>query len=223
MVKNIEADQLAEALTKSTPHLISFSEQVAKIVLPYLTAFNNEYNIQDNFLQSAYYNGNLMALPFIASGYCYFTKTDSKKDLNLYTANNNQHNALSLTSNKVVNNGDTLSSYECYTKFVNRQDIKLLGTARDLFRIKNLENIGRVSVTYQPVATFSDLIQYLGITTCDNEVKKFVNYVMRDDNQRKLSNLSLFSTKQLKLYTEPIYAQMEQALTTCHVPNIFST
>ncbi|MBQ7880597.1 MAG: hypothetical protein IJ358_01980 [Clostridia bacterium] len=222
MVKSIEADQLEDALTKSTPHLISFSEQVAKIVLPYLVAFDNEYNIRDNYLESATYNGRLMALPYIASGYCYFTKTNNADDLDLYTANDNLHNALSLTGNTTINNNQTLSSYQCYTKFVNSNSIKLLGTARDLFRIKNLENLGRFSATYEPVSTFTDLVQYLGVTTNDSEVLKFIDFVMQDDNQYKLANLSLFSTKHIKLYTEPVYANMEQALTTCYVPNIFT-
>lgn len=222
IVKSVEADQLADALTKSTPHLISFSEQVAKIVLPHLQPFEEEYNIQDNFLESSKFNGKLMALPFIASGYCYFTKTSTSQDLNLYTANNNLHNALSLVAGQEVNNNQTLSSYECYTRFVNNSNIKLLGTARDLFRIKNLENIGRLTATYEPVSTFTDLIQYVGVTTNDKNVLSFVDFVMSDESQNKLANLSLFSTKHLKLYSDTLYSSMEQAIKSCHVPNIFN-
>ena len=122
MVNLVDADQLEDALSKHKPHLISFSEQVATIVLPHLIEFDNEYNIRDNYLQSATYNGKLMALPFIASGYCYFTKTNSTSDLKLYTANNNSHSATPLISNQTINSNQTLSSYECYTKFVNTQN-----------------------------------------------------------------------------------------------------
>lgn len=219
MVKLIDADQLESALAQNTPHLISFSEQVATVVLPYLKEFDNEYDVMDNFNDSAKYNGRLMAIPFIVSGYCYFTKTNSKDDLKLYTANNNLHSASHLAQS--VNNGLTLSSYECYTKFVNNNDVKLLGTARDLFRIKNLESLGRFSVNYEPVDSFTDLVQYLGKTTDDKEVYKFIDYVMDNNNQRKLADLSLFSTKGLKLYSEPTYKLMESALSSCNVPNIF--
>jgi len=222
MIKNIPDDQLEEALKESTPHIISFSEQVAKTVLPLLVTFNNEYNIKDNYLNSAYYNNKLMALPFIASGYCYFTKNNNSKNLKLYTANNNQHNALSLVDNEIVNDNLTLSSYECYSKFVNNSDIKLLGTARDLFRIKNLENLGRFEVSYNPVSTFTDLIQYIGITTSNKTILNFIDYLMNNKNQRKLMDLSLFSTKHLNLYTEPTYSIMEQSLNQCYVPNIFN-
>ncbi|MFQ6723933.1 MAG: hypothetical protein ACLRFE_01180 [Clostridia bacterium] len=221
MVKNIDYTQLDEALNIKTPHIISFSEQVAKIVLPHLKAFDTEYNIQNNYLESSTYNGKLMAIPFIASGYCYFTKTSSNDNLNLYTSNNNLHSASHLIKNTTINNGETLSSYQCYSKFVNTNNTKLLGTARDLYRLKNLESLGRFSVKYEPVSSFTDLIQYLGKTSNDNEVNKFIDFVMNKDNQMNLSKLSLFNTTQLPLYTEPTYAQMENVLKLCHVPNIF--
>lgn len=222
IVKQIESDQLANALSKNFPHIISFSEQVAKDILPLLKNFDKEYNIQDNFLKSAQYNGKLMALPFIASGYCYFTKTSSKENLTTYTANNNLHTAIDITNNTNINNNQILSSYECYTKFVNSNNIKLLGTARDLFRIKNLESLGRFSVNYEPVSSFSDLVQYLGTTSNNPEVIKFIDFALSDVNQKNLTKFSLFSTKQLSLYTEPIYLQMENAINQCNIPNIFN-
>ncbi len=222
MVKNINADQLQDALSKNQPHLISFSEEVAKTVLPYLISFNKEYNINEHYLSSSTYNTKLMAVPFIASGYCYFTKNNTKDNPNIYTANDNLHNATNLVTNNTINEGKTLSSYECYTKFVNSNNIRLLGTARDLFRIKNLENLGRFSINYEPVSTFSDLIQYLGKTTNDIEINKFVDFVMNSTNQAKLMDINLFSTTNLKLYTDPTYMEMENALKTCYIPNIFN-
>lgn len=220
MVRSVSVEQLESALSQSTPHLFSFSEQVAPIILPYLKSFDREYGVQDNFLESATYNGKLMALPFIASGYCHFTKTNST-NTTLYTGNNNAHNATHLIQNQVINGGETLSSYQCYCKFVNSNDIQLLGTARDLFRIKNLESLGRFSVSYEPVSTFTDLIQYIGMTSSNKTILDFVDFVLSDTNQRKLANLSLFSTKHLKLYNENTYSQMESALSECYVPNIF--
>ena len=222
MIKSINPEQLENALKQNTPHLLSFSEQVAKIVLPHLTEFDMEFDIQDHYLESATYNGNLLAIPFIASGYCYFTKTNSKDNLCIYTGNDSSHNATHLIESKNINNEQKLSSYQCYSKFVNSNNIKLLGTARDLFRIKQLENLGRFTINYQPISTFTDLVQYIGKSCNDKHVLKFINFIMNDLNQQKLVDLSLFSTKHLKLYSEPIYSAMETALTTCFVPNIFN-
>lgn len=222
MVRRIEADQLETALNQNTPHLISFSEQVAHIVLPHLKQFSIEYNVQNNYLESAKYNNNLMAVPFIASGYCYFSKNNAANNSAIYTANTNLHNATSLVQNLEINNGQTLTSYECYTHFINSNNIKLLGTARDLFRIKNLESLGRFNITYEPISSFTNLVQYLGKTTNNQDVENFINHLMSNNNQQKLSSLSLFSTTHLKIYTEPTYSQMEIALQTCAVPNIFN-
>ena len=222
MVKLISADQLNDALQLKVPHLISFSEQVALTVLPHLKALNCEYNVNDNYLQSAMYNGKLLAVPFIASGYCYFTKINSNNPV-VYTANNSLHNATSLLDNQPINNGQQLNSYQCYTKFVNSNNVKLLGTARDLFRIKNLEKLGRFAVNYESVSTFTDLIQYIGITCNNKNALNFISYMLTDNNQLNLSKLSLFSVKDLKLYSEPTYAEMETALKTCFVPNIFTS
>ena len=122
MVKQISADQLENALQLKVPHLISFSEQVSLTILPHLKPLDCEYDINDNYLQSAKYNGKLLAAPFIASGYCYFTKTTSI-DTTIYTANNNLHNATPIVGNQPFNNNQQLSSYQCYTKFVNNHNI----------------------------------------------------------------------------------------------------
>lgn len=221
IVKLVHADQLQGALSKNTPELISFSEQVAETVLPHLVEFHDEYEVRDNFLDSARYNGKLMAIPYIASGYCYFTKTNSSST-QLYTANNNMHSATPIIDNIKINNGATLSSYECYTQFVNRSDVKLLGTARDLFRISNLEQLGKLSVEYTPVDNFTDLIQYIGMTSNDEEINKFIKYILSDSSQQKLADLSLFSTKHISLYNNGNYSLMEKALQKCFVSNIFS-
>ena len=221
MVKLVSADQLEDSLQLNVPHLISFSEQVALSILPHLKSLDCEFDVNDNYLQSAKYNGDLLAIPFIASGYCYFSKTSSTNS-EIYTANNNLHNATSLVNNQPINNNQQLSSYQCYRQFVNNNNIKLLGTARDLFRIKNLEALGRFNVKYEPVSSFTDLIQYIGVTCNNKKALNFISYMLSDINQLKLSNLSLFSVKGLKLYSEPTYMEMENALQSCHVPNIFS-
>lgn len=222
MVKNIDAEQLETALQKNSPHIISFSEQVANIVLPYLQSFDQEYDVRENFLESAKFNGKLMAIPYIASGYCYFTKNNSNSELELFTANNSSHSALPILNNQTVNNGEILTSYECYSKFVNSNNIKLLGTARDLHRVKNLQENGRLSATFEPVDTFSDLIQYIGVIKPTSQVLDFINYIMNDTNQYNLKNIGLFSTKHINLYTEEIYSSMENAINKSFIPNIFT-
>lgn len=219
MIKQVSAEQLDSLLEQNVPSIFSFSEQVATKILPYLVEQNEEFDISANMLDSARFNGDLMALPYIASGYCYITKTDSTATT-LYTGNNSAHSAVEHI-NQEVNLGEELSSYECYSKFVNSSNIQLLGTFRDVYRVKNLQNLGRFQATFSPLEQFSDLIQYVGVSSADATVKDFVQFMLQDKYQYGLRDLSLFSTKQLNLYAEPTYLAMEKSIYTAHIPNIF--
>lgn len=220
MIKQVEAEQLESLLAQTTPALISFTEQSAKAVLPHLLEQSNEFDIQNNFLDSAKFNGELMAIPYIASGYCYITKANSA-DTILYTGNNSCHTATDFVSQS-VNENDKLSSYKCYSKFVNSNDIKLLGTFRDVYRVKNLQNLGRFQAEFTPFEQFTDLVQYMGVCSNNETVKNFIEFMMQDSYQYELRDLSLFSTKKLGLYTEPTYLTMENALCNITIPNIFN-
>ncbi len=223
LIKLVQAEDVEELLSASSPDLISFSEQTAKTILPHLQTLENNYGVKDNFLNSAMFNNQLKGLPYIASGYCYFTKSEisSSENLELYTANSNSHSAISLLNNEIVNQNSTMTSFQCYCKFVNSKNIKLLGTARDLYRLQHLQNLGRLSFNCEPVNEFSDLIQYLGIINSSQAVNEFIEFVINDENQINLSKIGLFSTKNVKLYTDTNYSNMENAINECFVPNIF--
>lgn len=219
MIRQVQASDLQSLITQSRPALISFTEESAKEVLPYLVEFNKEYGVDGNILESAKFNGKLMAIPYIASGYCYISKQNSKPSA-LYSANNSCHTATHFIS-KEVNRGAVLSSYECYSKFVNSNDLELLGTFRDVFRVKNLQNLGRFQAKFNPLTEFTDLIQYLGITSKEKEIQAFLQFIMQDKYQYNLRDLSLFSTKFFNLYTDETYSKMENALKNIQIPNIF--
>ena len=219
MIRQVQVNDLKSLITQSRPAIISFTEESAKVVLPYLLELNKEYGVDGNILESATFNGKLMAVPYIASGYCYISKQNSKPSV-LYSGNNSCHTATDFIS-KEVNNNSVLSSYECYSKFVNSSDIELLGTFRDVFRVKNLQNLGRFQAAFTPFEEFTDLIQYLGITNNNNEIQDFLQFIMQDKYQYNLRDLSLFSTKFFNLYTDEVYSKMENALKRIQIPNIF--
>lgn len=219
MVQLINEADLENRLSQSQPAILSFTEQTSKIILPYLLEQSEEFNINDNFIDSAKFGGKLMAIPYIASGYCYISKTESSNST-LYTGNTNKHSASDFISSS-VNQSQTLSSYECYSQFVNSNNIELLGTFRDVYRVKNLQNLGRFQATFTPFEQFTDLVQYLGVCSNNNTVKDFVTFAMQDNYQFMLRDFSLFSTKHLGLYTEATYSKMEKALYNANIPNIF--
>lgn len=219
MIRQVQASDLENLISQSRPALVSFTEETAKIVLPYLAQLSKEYGVAGHILESAEFNGKLMAIPYIASGYCYILK-QSAKDTTLYSGNNSCHTATDFISTQ-VNNNSSLSSYECYSKFVNSNDIQLLGTFRDVFRVKNLQNLGRFQANFTPFEQATDLIQYLGITNNSKEIQDFLQFIMQDKYQYNLRDLSLFSTKFFNLYTDEVYSKMENALKSIKIPNIF--
>ena len=113
------------------------------------------------------------------------------------------------------------SQYEAYKDFVYDKNVQLLGTGRDLFRINNLNNIGRTNAMIQPVDTYTDLIQYLGITNQNKATMNFVNLALSTTYQNRLKDYSLFSAKYNKLYHSGIYNDMENAIFSCTIPNVF--
>lgn len=221
LIKLVKEQDLSILLEESKPDLISFSEQTAKTILPYLQNLEEGFEVQENFLKSATFNNQLKCLPYIASGYCYFSKNDGDS-LNLFTANSNLHSATPILKNESVNENQTLTSYECYSHFINNKNSKLLGTARDLYRLTHLQELGRINFNCKPITQFSDLIQYIGVITACEQTHNFIKFVINNENQTSLSKIGLFSTKNLKLYTDTNYSSLEQAIKQCFVPNIFN-
>ena len=114
------------------------------------------------------------------------------------------------------------SQYEAYKSFVYDDSVSLLGTGRDVFRINNLNKIGRANASITPVDSYTDLIQYLGIINKDLYTEEFVKILVSDEYQSELNKYSLFSVKYDKIYSEGIYSDMENAIYRCSVPNVFS-
>ena len=100
--------------------------------------------------------------------------------------------------------------------------VQLLGTARDLFRINNLNNIGRANAIINPINTYTDLIQYLGIVNSNKTTQKFMSLALSDTRQNSLIDYSLFSSKYNKIYSSGIYNDMEDAIFNCVIPNVFN-
>ncbi|MBQ9795656.1 MAG: hypothetical protein IJW36_01665 [Clostridia bacterium] len=220
MIKIVDPRILDNALQNSQPDIISFGFGVGKVVLPYLTNFENTFDVRDELLYSGSFNKKLYAVPYIVSGYAMFNHSASSTKFHVgttnYTAPENIYNNLDFQP------AEKESQYEAYKDFVYDKNVQLLGTGRDLFRISNLNNIGRTNAMITPIDTYTDLIQYIGITNQNSVTKKFVEFALSDTYQRTLVDYSLFSSKYNKLYYSGIYNNMEDAIYSCTIPNVFA-
>ena len=219
IVKAIAPEKLSSELEVSKPDIISFGFGVGEIVLPYLVSQENTFDVRDELIASGSFNKKFYAVPYIVSGYAMFNHSMNESEFhvgsNSYTKPQNIYLTLNLTPT------ENESQYEAYKDFVYDKEVQLLGTGRDLFRINNLNSIGRTNAMITPINTYTDLIQYLGIINSNKTTQKFISLALSDIYQDTLVDYSLFSSKYNKLYYDGIYNDMEYAILNCAIPNVF--
>ena len=220
MIKQIEPEKLSSELEVSRPNIISFGFGVGELVLPYLIAQESTFDVRDELLESGSFNKKFYAVPYIIGGYAMFNHSmDATKfhvGTNNYIKPQNIYSSLNLTPT------ESESQYEAYKDFVYDKNVQLLGTSRDLFRINNLNNIGRTNAIINPINSYTDLIQYLGIINSNETTQKFMSLALSDTYQNTLTQYSLFSSKYNKIYSSGIYNDMEDAIMNCQIPNCFN-
>jgi len=220
MFKQVEPTNLENELNVCMPNIISFGFGVGKIVLPKLTELNNTFEVRDNLIKSATFASKLMCLPYITSGYAHFTHASNIETTFIGNSNFiNPENALAETNINITKNEN---SYEAYKSFIYNKKSALIGTGRDVFRVSNLNNIGRLNASITPLFGYTDLIQYCGLTANDEISLQFLTKLLSDNFQNKLTTYSLFSVKHNKIYSSGIYKNMENAIFEANVPNVFN-
>ena len=220
MIKQINPENLGSELNSSKPDIISFGFGVGQVILPYLINLEQTYNVREELVESGMFNNFLYALPYIVSGYAEIKHTELANEfycgINNYTKPENIYYNLNLTPSK------TESQFDAYKHFVYNKKAFLLGTARDVFRVNNLNNIGRTNAIIKPVDSYSDLIQYIGLCLSDSITNKFVELLLSRDNQLSLVNYSLFSALHNKIYNLGIYNDIENAIFNCKIAKVFN-
>ena len=217
MFKQIEPNNLEKELNSNHYDLISFGYGVGNQIIPHLLPLTKTYNVRDELIESGQFSNKIYALPFIVSGYAkIFHNTDYSNVIygsNLFT--NPEKTGLDEPLTEIV------GQYEAYKNFINNKDFALLGTARDVFRVNNLNSLGRTNAMMSAVTGYSDLIQYIGICSQDNIIEEFLTSIFSEKNQLNLVEYSLFSSLYNKLYFSGIYNDMENAILSSAIPRVF--
>ena len=210
----IDPTKLEDSLTVAVPDIVSFGFGVGKILLPYLSVQSNSYTVRDELINSGSFANKLYAIPYIIGGYACFKHNENNTETifgnNDYTKPNNTTDLTAYPS-----------QYEAYKKFVNDKKVNLIGTTRDLFRVNNLNEIGRISATITPLDDYTDLVQYIASTKNDKIIEKFISTLLSQTYQAKLTEYSIFSSLNTKIYTQGIYNDMENAIFKAIIPSVF--
>lgn len=109
------------------------------------------------------------------------------------------------------------SPYEAYESFALNNSVCLLGTQRDVFRMENrIQNGKEIDALLDPLANFTDLVNFIGILDGDEEKvkasKEFIKFILSEKMQAKLASIGLFSPLNLKLYKEGYICTLEDAV-----------
>ncbi|MCH5151638.1 MAG: hypothetical protein J1F65_03145 [Clostridiales bacterium] len=145
-----------------------------------------------------------------------------------FTPYNSPLTALALAGGKgTAKVSEEVTQYQAYEQFVgNRTAVTLLGTQRDMYRLSQRESNGKIEqLSFAPLTDYTDLVQYVGISANSGDKTDacvaYVKYLLSEECQSTLVNLSLFSVLQTNFYTLDRYAECERALATAYVPNAF--
>ena len=140
-------------------------------------------------------------------GYCLLT-LDSSSDFSDVTSENTVINSGKDNFSGVaalfcgVQSGKFESSTSAYVKLINGEYKYLLGSQRDIFRLKTRN----VAFSIKPITAFNDLYQNISITTkcTDNQTaQKYIDYLLSKNNE--LNKIGMFGDG-AKLYDDEMSA-----------------
>jgi hypothetical protein len=118
------------------------------------------------------------------------------------------------------------TQYEAYVAFCrNRTATVLLGTQRDMYRLNNRMEQGNIeALNFVPLFGHNDLCQFMAIsaaTAKHSEAVSFIEFLLSDVTQHKLTTVGMFSPSYRDLYTAPWYVAVEEKYDTMNVVNAF--
>ena len=111
----------------------------------------------------------------------------------------NDSGELLISENSVCIENVSQSSYSAYCKFLAGENVVLLGTQRDVIRMRNREMQGKVlDVIVQPLTKFTDLVQFAFLGKSDDQIKneykeKFVEMLAGEVGWTKVLKSDMFS------------------------------
>lgn len=205
-----------------------------------LLSLGKQLNIREDLQKNATLSGKIYAYPYLLSGYAVISyesltaqdetltekltlskqngKTVNGTILGMGITNSAQALFLNDVRLKPEDVATETSTYLAYSKFLKKTTKSLVGTARDVARIKNREQNGGISpCKYEYLSHYSDLVQYIGISNnldkAKNEVAiSFITFLLSFSAQKDIANYGLFSTTNLKIYESDYMSEFEKAL-----------
>lgn len=238
-LKVMDVEQFSINVNKSTPDIISFTSE-CKNINQHLVSLPRTNLLSKNYLDSVIYDEDILAYPYMLGRYCLISYTDNaanslcgeiierknKKIFPLGLSSDTQCENVLKNNNLIYNSNAKkyLSQYDNYKGFLKKEVTTILGSQRDVHRLKNREQNGSIeNLYYTYLDGYTDLVQYIGVTkNCKNidVAKKFAEFFLNDFVQTQISKIGMFSVNQ-KIYTQDYMKEWEDKITVTKIPKLF--
>jgi hypothetical protein len=143
---------------------------------------------------------------------CYFKVEKGNSTKQKVIISNGEYNSAIYNYQNVADTSKALilPPKEAYSRFLIEKDCVLYGTQRDVVKLQS--DLEKCAIT--PLTQYSDLFQYACITSDDTvkvEISKnFLEYLISEKVQQKLTNIKMFSPYYTTLYAgEPYFENAE--------------
>ena len=240
VVKTISQDELVLNIEKDNiPDMLSFGTGAGEYIAGFMAELEKNKNVRSDLATLGTKGGKILAYPYMLSGYALISKQsldegendiskllepnkNSKKTIKGVSIGMENTNPCKVLAQKGIksskeNAGVFDSQYDAYCSFVRGESVSLLGTARDVHRIKNREQNGTIpTCSYYYFGSYSDLVQYIGVSTKSIKnleyCKLFATFLTQEESQQAIKNYGLFSVRDTKIYTENYMNEFEDVL-----------
>lgn len=237
--------------------IVCFGRGIGDAVKQYLAPLDVQTrDVNENMLLAGQFDGKQYAVPLYAGAYCLFARESQLASADLlskaltqtytrkigkntvelsplvcgFTSANSPLTALAMSGGQgdATKISEDVTQYQAYEQFVsNKTAVSLLGTQRDLYRLTQREENGKIeSLAFCPLSAYNDLVQFVGVNAeCGDKFDSctaYLQYLISAEVQQTLVNLSMFSVLDKTIYTDERYAAIEQGLPTAFVPNVFA-
>lgn len=220
--------------------LYSFGTGAGSFIQNKLQPLKKQSNIREDLQKNATISGKIYAYPYLLSGYAVISYESLTAQDETFTAKLTSHKQGKKIINGtifgtgVTNPAQALvcrdiklqaedvttedTTYLAYSNFLKKTTKSLVGTARDVARIKNREQNGNISpCKYEYLSGYSDLVQYIGVSNNLDKAKSevatsFATFLLSDSVQKDIANYGLFSATNLKIYESDYMSEFEKAL-----------
>ena len=156
-------------------------------------------------------NGAAYAFPWCRGGYMIFGKDEDfsrvSEDTAVISEGRNAVPALAACLSGLTGDFTVQDPLRAYINFINGKFDYLIGTQRDVFRLK----ARKIDFYAKPLNGANDLYQYIGICSSDVDTyaacSEFIGYLLSEEGQRGLTSVGMLSAVR-----EDIYDSGEAAL-----------